>query len=68
MMRAVRFAAQLGFEIEEQTGHAIKKLAPSLRAISAERIQTELVKLLVSQNPQMICTASRDGNHKDGDA
>ena len=61
MMRAVRFAAQLGFEIEEQTGHAIKKLAPSLRAISAERIQTELVKLLVSQNPQMICTAAEMG-------
>ncbi|MDO4453651.1 MAG: CCA tRNA nucleotidyltransferase [Eubacteriales bacterium] len=61
MMRAVRFAAQLGFEIEEQTSDAIRKLAPSLRAISAERIHTELVKLLVSQNPQMICTAAQLG-------
>ena len=55
IMRAVRFAAQLGFQIEKETSDAIKKLAPSLRAISAERIQTELVKLLVSQNPQLIC-------------
>lgn len=57
IMRAVRFAAQLGFKIEKETSDAIKKLAPSLKAISAERIQTELVKLLVSQNPQMIYQA-----------
>ncbi len=51
MMRAVRFAAQLGYTIEENTGNAIKKLAPTLSKISAERIQVELVKLLVSPNP-----------------
>lgn len=52
MMRAVRFGAQLGFSIEEETGAAIKELAPTLSKISAERIQTELVKLVVSDHPQ----------------
>lgn len=51
ILRALRFSAQLGYSIEEDTGRAIRKLAPSLRAISAERIQAELVKLLVSQHP-----------------
>ena len=46
MMRAVRFSAQLGYEIEKVTAVAIKKLAPNLSKISAERIQTELVKLV----------------------
>lgn len=51
ILRAVRFSAQLGFTIEEETKKAIVKLADSLQMISVERIQTELVKLLVSQNP-----------------
>ena len=51
IMRAVRFAAQLGFTIEEETWKAIVELAPSLRKISAERIQTELSKLLLSPHP-----------------
>lgn len=51
MMRAIRFAAQLGFEIVPDTGNQIKALAPRLAMISAERIQTELVKLLVSPHP-----------------
>ncbi|MCD8300143.1 MAG: HD domain-containing protein [Clostridiales bacterium] len=51
MMRAVRFAAQLGFEMDEDTRGAIPGLAPNLARISAERIQTELVKLLVSPHP-----------------
>lgn len=52
MMRAVRFAAQLGYEIEDATKAAIKKLAPNLKTISAERIQVELVKLVVSDHPE----------------
>ncbi len=52
MLRAVRFAAQLDFQIEEQTKHAIQKLAPDLKKISAERIQAELVKLVVSPHPE----------------
>ncbi|MDO5409079.1 MAG: CCA tRNA nucleotidyltransferase [Lachnospiraceae bacterium] len=52
IMRAVRFAAQLGFSIEEETWNAVKKLAPNLKKISAERIQTELSKLLLSPHPE----------------
>ena len=49
MFRAVRFAAQLGFDIEAQTKAAIKELAPALSKVSAERIQVELVMM---QTPQ----------------
>lgn len=45
LLRAVRFAAQLGFEIEPQTFAAVKKLAPKIELISAERIRDELIKL-----------------------
>ena len=54
MMRAVRFAAQLGFTIEEATLAAIKELAPTIRKISAERVRTELLKLLVSPHPEKL--------------
>ena len=57
ILRAVRFAAQLGFEIEEETRLGITELAPNLANISAERIQVELIKMLVSPNPGMIKTA-----------
>lgn len=52
MMRAVRFSAQLGYEIEDGTRAAITELAPNLSKISAERIQVELVKLLTSDHPE----------------
>src|ERR1039457_6864889 len=45
LLRAVRFAAQLGFEIEPRTFAAIKSLAPKIKLISAERIRDELIKL-----------------------
>jgi poly(A) polymerase len=45
MLRAVRFAAQLNFEIEGNTFAAIKLLAPKIKIISAERVRDELVKL-----------------------
>ncbi len=51
IMRAVRFSAQLGYAIEKNTLSAIKELSPNLRNISAERINTELTKLIVSPNP-----------------
>lgn len=54
IMRAIRFAGQLGFEIEEKTQEAIRLLAPNLRQISAERIQVELIKLLVAPHPELI--------------
>jgi poly(A) polymerase len=45
LLRAVRFAAQLGFEIEANTFAALKENAPMIKGISAERIRDELVKL-----------------------
>lgn len=57
MLRAVRFAAQLGFVIEADTKAAISQLAETIAKISAERIQVELVKLLVSPHPDEIRTA-----------
>ena len=54
ILRALRFSAQLGYEIQEDTEEAIRELAPSLAAISAERIQTELVKLLLSHHPDYL--------------
>ena len=45
LLRAVRFAARLDFEIEPLTFAAVKLLAPKIRRISAERIRDELLKL-----------------------
>lgn len=61
MMRAVRFAAALGFSIEEETFAAIRVLAPNLKKVSAERIQAELVKLLVSPHPEHLRTLYEAG-------
>lgn len=61
IMRAVRFSAQLGYAIEENTGIAIKKLAENLKNISAERINVELTKLLVSPNPGYLRIAYSTG-------
>ena len=54
ILRAVRFAAQLDFTIEEQTRLAIEKQAELLNDISAERIQVELTKLLMSKHPERL--------------
>jgi len=51
MMRAARFAVQLGFEIEEKTANAIRQNAHWLERISKERIRDELVKIIMSDNP-----------------
>lgn len=61
IMRAVRFSAQLGYSIEEETKQAIIKLAPTLKKVSAERIQVELIKLLVSPNPDYMEIAYETG-------
>lgn len=61
ILRAVRFSAQLAFPIEPETAEAIKSLAPNLEKISAERIQAELVKLLVSDHPEWIQDACELG-------
>lgn len=61
ILRAVRFSAQLAFPIEPETAEEIKSLAPNLEKISAERIQAELVKLLVSDHPERIQDACELG-------
>lgn len=61
ILRAVRFAAQLNFEIDPATQEAIIQEVELLQKISAERIRVELVKLLTSPAPQKIHTASELG-------
>ncbi len=46
LLRAIRFAARLGFEIEPETYAAIQRLAASIRDVSAERVRDELVRIL----------------------
>lgn len=48
MIRAVRFASVLDFEIETKTSQAIKKNAPWIQAISKERIRDELLKIVMA--------------------
>jgi poly(A) polymerase len=47
LLRAVRFAARLGFALDPATAAAIRAMAPSIHAVSAERIGEEIVKILV---------------------
>lgn len=54
MLRAIRFAGQLNFDIAEKTFDAIKKLSPNISKVSVERIAKELEKLLLSGNPEYI--------------
>lgn len=51
MLRAARFAAQLAFEVDEATVAAMRTLRETLRIVSAERIQGELVRLLQTDDP-----------------
>ena len=54
MMRAIRFSAQPSFDIEEDTGNAVRKLSHTISKVSAERIQTELTKTLCSGHPDYV--------------
>ncbi len=46
LLRAVRFAARLGFEIEPVTFAAIRHLAPLIRSVAAERVRDEIARIL----------------------
>ena len=61
LLRALRFSAQLGFEIEESTYAAIKTIAPNLAKVSKERMQAELTKLLLSAHPERILLLKETG-------
>ena len=50
ILRAIRFAARLGFKVEEKTFNSIKKNRHLLKNISEERIQTELIKMLMTND------------------
>ena len=51
MMRCVRFATQLNFQIEEETYDALSRNAERLKIISAERICDEMNKIMLSKHP-----------------
>ncbi len=53
MMRAIRFASQLGFEIEERTLQTIKENVDRITIVSQERITDELVKIIDSPIPSI---------------
>ena len=57
ILRAVRFSAELSFDIDRDTVASIICLAPSLEKISAERICAELIKLITSDHPDYLKVA-----------
>ncbi len=61
MLRGIRFAAQLGFQIEESTKAAIGELADTIQRVSAERIRVEITKLLLSNDPWTWLEAEETG-------
>ncbi len=61
ILRAYRFAAQLGFSIDEATAVAAGHKAPNLSKVSAERIRVELCKLLLSDHPFSLHDAYEKG-------
>lgn len=52
LLRAIRFAVKLGFEIEENTFKAIEPLHASLNRVSRERVRDEFSKILTSPDPE----------------
>ncbi len=60
IMRAIRFAAVLGFDVEEKTASAVIKNANLLSFIASERISTELLKLLCGENVFDVLARFRD--------
>lgn len=61
MLRAVRFSAQLGFEIESNTLKAIKRNASRCSNLSAERVREEMEKTLCSASPERLQLMARLG-------
>ena len=61
ILRAIRFSAQLGFHIEEETNKAITAIAPNMEKVSKERIAVELTKLLLSDYPEQMKAVFESG-------
>ena len=64
MIRAIRFAAKLGFEIEDNTYKSIIDLAENIKNVSKERIQIELIKILTSDYPNISILIKKTGLNK----
>jgi putative nucleotidyltransferase with HDIG domain len=53
MMRCIRFATQLNFQIEEETFEALQRMADRIRIVSGERIEVELNKIMMTPHPSI---------------
>ncbi|MBQ8153586.1 MAG: HD domain-containing protein [Prevotella sp.] len=53
MMRCIRFATQLNFQIEEETFEALERMADRIKIVSGERIEVELNKIMMSPHPSI---------------
>ena len=53
MMRCIRFATQLNFQIEEETFEALERMADRIKIVSGERIEVELNKIILSSHPSI---------------
>ena len=53
MMRCIRFATQLNFEIEDETFDALSRMADRIRIVSGERIEVELNKIMMASHPSI---------------
>ena len=60
ILRALRFASQLGFEIEETTASAVREMKDTINSVSAERIREEMTKLLCGKNAKEVLTIYSD--------
>ncbi|MDR0380934.1 MAG: HD domain-containing protein [Oscillospiraceae bacterium] len=60
IMRACRFASELGFSLDPDTAAAVKALAPTLANVAAERISAELIKLLMGSHVEHVLNAHRE--------
>ena len=53
MMRCIRFATQLNFEIEQETFEALQRMADRIKIVSGERIKDELNKIVMAPHPSI---------------
>ena len=53
MMRCIRFATQLNFQIEEETFEALERMADRIKIVSGERIEVELNKIMMAPHPSI---------------
>ncbi len=53
MMRCIRFATQLNFQIEDETFEALQRMADRIKIVSGERIEVELNKIMMAPHPSI---------------